>query len=189
MTSLRPPAGSGNAIFGAGSVGLAPVMAALIVGCTTIVAVDVRTSRLSMAEDLGATAAIDGSTEDAVARIIEITGGGADFSLEATASPAVLRQAVECLAPTGTCGLIGAAAFGTEVTLDMASILIPGRTLRGLVEGDSIPQLFIPRLAELWKQGRFPVERIVATYDFEAIDQAVTDAEDGVVIKPVLRMA
>ena len=57
------------------------------------------------------------------------------------------------------------------------------------MEGDSIPQLFIPRLVELWKQGRFPVERIVATYDFDAIDQAVRDAEAGVVIKPVLRMA
>jgi aryl-alcohol dehydrogenase len=188
LTSLRPPAGSSIAIFGAGSVGLAAVMAARIVGCTTIIAVDIRPQRLRIAEELGATHSIDGSTEEAVARIIEITGGGADYSLEATASPVVLRQAVECLAPTGTCGLIGAAAFGTEVSLDMNSILIPGRTLRGLVEGDSIPQLFIPRLVELWKQGRFPVERIVATYDFEAIDQAVRDAETGVVIKPVLRM-
>ena len=71
----------------------------------------------------------------------------------------------------------------------MNSILIPGRTVRGLVEGDSIPQLFIPRLVELWKQGRFPVDRIVTTYDFDAIDQAVHDAETGAVIKPVLRMA
>ena len=119
---------------------------------------------------------------------MEITGGGADFSLEVTASPRVLRQALECLAPAGVCGLIGAAAFGTEASLDMNSILIPGRTVRGLVEGDSIPQLFIPRLVELWRQGSFPVERIVSTYDFDAIEQAVHDAHAGKVIKPVLVM-
>ena len=58
-----------------------------------------------------------------------------------------------------------------------------------LVEGDSIPQLFIPRLVELWRQGKFPVDRIVSTYDFDAIDQAVHDAEAGKVIKTVLVMS
>jgi aryl-alcohol dehydrogenase len=189
LNSLRPPAGSSIAVFGAGSVGLAAIMAAALSGCTTIIAVDLVPARLEMALSLGATHAIDARTEDAVARIREITGGGADFSLEVTASPKVLRQALECLAPTGVCGLIGAAAFGTEASLDMNSILIPGRTVRGLVEGDSIPQLFIPRLVELWRQGKFPVERIISTYDFDNIDQAVHDAETGAVIKPVLRMS
>ncbi len=189
LNSLRPPAGSSIAVFGVGSVGLAAIMAAALSGCTTIIAIDLKASRLQVARDLGATHTIDATTEDTVDRIKELTAGGADYSLEVTASPKVLRQAVECLAPTGQCGLIGAAAFGTEVTLDMNSILIPGRTVRGLVEGDSIPQLFIPRLVELWRQGRFPVDRIVASYDFDAIDQAVHDAETGIVIKPVLRMA
>jgi len=189
LNALRPPAGSSIAIFGAGSVGLAAIMAAALSGCTTIVAVDLVDSRLELARELGSTHSVDAKHEDAVARIREITAGGADFSLEVTASPKVLRQAVECLAPTGQCGLIGAAAFGTDVALDMNSILIPGRTVRGLVEGDSIPQLFIPRLVELWKQGKFPVDRIIALYDFDAIDQAVQDAEHGRVIKPVLRMA
>ncbi len=189
LNSLRPPAGSSIAVFGAGSVGLAATMAAVLSGCTTIIAVDLKSQRLEVARDLGATHVIDASSEDAVQRIVEITKGGADYSLEVTASPKVLRQAVECLAPTGQCGLIGAAAFGTEVALDMNSILIPGRTVRGLVEGDSIPQLFIPRLVELWRQGKFPVDRIVATYDFDLIERAVHDAENGAVIKPVLQMA
>jgi aryl-alcohol dehydrogenase len=188
LNSLRPPAGSSIAVFGAGSVGLAAIMAAALSGCTTIIAVDLVPARLEMALSLGATHSIDARTQDATAEILKLTGGGADFSLEVTASPKVLRQAVECLAPTGVCGLIGAAAFGTEVLLDMNSILIPGRTVRGLVEGDSIPSLFIPRLVELWRQGRFPVDQIVSTYDFDAINQAVRDAEAGSVIKPVLRM-
>ena len=101
LNSLRPPAGSSIVVFGAGSVGLAAVMAANLSGCTTIIAVDLVPARLEKARELGATHTIDGRTEDSVARIIEITGGGADFSLECTASPKVLRQALECLAPIG----------------------------------------------------------------------------------------
>ncbi len=189
LNSLRPPAGSSIAIFGAGSVGLAAVMAASLSGCATIIAIDLLPARLEKARELGATHTINGGTDDAVAGIAEITSGGADFSLEVTASPKVLRQALECLAPAGVCGLIGAAAFGTEVSLDMNSILVPGRTVRGLVEGDSIPGVFVPRLVDLWRQGKFPVDRIVSTYAFEAIDQAVHDAESGKVIKPVLVMS
>ena len=103
------------------------------------------------------------------------------------ASPRVFRQAVECTAPTGVCGLIGAPAFGTDVAFDMNSILVFGRTIRGIVEGDSVPSVFLPRLIELWRQGRFPVERFMTFYDFDQIERAARDAEAGEVIKPVLR--
>ncbi|HEY1479161.1 MAG TPA: NAD(P)-dependent alcohol dehydrogenase, partial [Gaiellales bacterium] len=154
INALRAPAGSSIAVFGTGTVGLAAVLGAVVAGCTTIIGIDVNPSRLALARELGATHVIAATTEDAVERIRAITGAGVDFSLETTASPAVLRQAVECTAPTGICGLIGAPAFGTEVSLDMNSILTAGRTLRGIVEGDSVPGLFLPRLVELWQQGR-----------------------------------
>jgi Zn-dependent alcohol dehydrogenase len=111
-----------------------------------------------------------------------------DFTLETSGSPAVFRQAVDCLAPTGVCGLIGAPAFGTEVTFDMNTILVGGRTIRGIVEGDSVPQVFLPTLIALWKDGRFPMERIMRFYDFDQIDEAAQDAAAGRVIKPVLLM-
>jgi aryl-alcohol dehydrogenase len=101
----------------------------------------------------------------------------------------VLRQAVESLAPMGVCGVLGAAAFGTEVSLDMNSILVAGRSIRGIVEGDCVPQEFIPRLLHLWELGRFPVGEIMRFYDFDQIEQAARDAEAGVVVKPVLRMS
>ncbi|MGH2930332.1 MAG: NAD(P)-dependent alcohol dehydrogenase, partial [Solirubrobacteraceae bacterium] len=62
-----------------------------------------------------------------------------------------------------------------------------GRTVHGIVEGESVPEVFLPRLIELWRQGRFPVERIMTHYDFDEIDRAAEDAEQGRVIKPVLR--
>ena len=115
-------------------------------------------------------------------------GRVADFSLETTASPEVLRQAVDCTAPVGVCGLIGVAALGTEVSPDMHTLLAGGRTIRGIVEGDSIPSVFLPVLMALWEQRRFPVERMIEYYGFDQIDQAVAAAESGGVVKAVLRM-
>jgi Zn-dependent alcohol dehydrogenase len=144
---------------------------------------------LDLARELGATHAIDARAADAGSVVIESTAGGVDLTLETTGSPAVFRQAVDCLAPTGTCGLIGAPAFGTEVSLDVNTILVGGRTVRGIVEGDSVPQLFLPTLMRLWADGRFPVDRLMQFYDFDRIDEAAADAAAGRVIKPVLRMS
>lgn len=189
LNTLRPSAGSSLAIFGAGSVGLSAVMAAAVVGCTTVIAVDLNQERLDLAEELGATHVINGTQGDTVARIQELTGGlGVDYSIETTAVPAVLRQAVDALNQGGTCGLIGAAALGTEVSLDMSSLLF-GRSVRGIVEGDSIPHAFIPKLVELYKQGRFPFDKLIKAYPFSEINQAVEDSEKGITLKPVLTFA
>lgn len=189
LNTLRVQAGSSLAVFGTGAVGLSAVLAGVIAGCTTIIGIDLRPARLALARELGATHTIDAGERDAVEAIREITGAGVDFSLETTASPKVFRQAVDCTAPAGVCGLIGAPAFGTEVSLDMNTILVAGRTVRGIVEGDSVPGVFLPKLVRLWEQGRFPVERLMTWYDFDQIDEAARDAESGKTIKAVLRMA
>ena len=185
---LRPPAGSSFVAFGAGAVGLASVMSAKIAGCTTIIAVDVREPRLALAREVGATHIVDASSENALDAVRRITGGGAEYSLEATGVPQVLRTAVDCLAPTGEAGVVGAPAFGTEVTLDVNTILVGGRVVRGIVEGESVPSQFLPRLVELWRRGSFPVDRMMTFYDFDQIERASRDAEVGNAIKPVLRI-
>jgi len=185
MNALQPKAGESIAVFGAGSVGMSAIMAAAAVGCGKIVAVDINESRLETAKALGATHAVDSNAENPVEKIIEITGDGAQYSLECTGVPAVVRQAVECLRLTGVAGTMGVAPLGTEITLDMASILF-GRTLRGIIEGDSIPDIFIPRLVDLWKQGRFPFDKLVKTYPLSDIEKAAHDSESGAVLKAVL---
>jgi aryl-alcohol dehydrogenase len=189
LNVMKPDSGSSIAIFGAGAVGLAAVMAAKVAGCTTIVVVDLRTSRLELSRGLGATHIVDGSKDDALEAIRSHTAGGSDFSLEATGSPVALRAAIDCLAPTGIAGVIGAPAFGTEASFDVNHLLTGGRVIRGIVEGESIPTKFLPRLIELWQRGEFPVERMMTFYDFDQIDQAAHDAETGRVIKPVLRIS
>ncbi len=188
LNTLKAPPGSSLAVFGTGAVGLAAVLAGVVAGCTTIVGVDPNPARLALAREFGATHVVDAGVEDAAEAIRTVTGAGADFSIEASGLPGVFRQAVDCTAPTGVCGLIGAPAFGTEVLLDVNTILVGGRTIRGIVEGDSVPQAFLPRLVRLWEQGRFPVDRMMRFYDFDRIEEAVHDAESGRVIKPVLQM-
>jgi aryl-alcohol dehydrogenase len=58
-----------------------------------------------------------------------------------------------------------------------------------LFEGDSIPEIFIPRLIDLYTQGLFPFDRLIRQYPFEEINQAAHDSEEGRVFKPVLMMA
>jgi aryl-alcohol dehydrogenase len=189
VNTLRPRAGSSIAIFGAGGVGLSAVMGAVICGCEPIIAVDVRPGRLELARELGATNTVNAAEADPVEAIQEITGGGVDTSLEASGVPGVLRQAVDVLAADSVCGLVGAPPLGTEEALDVNGLLSTGRTVRGVVEGHSVPQTFIPELVDLWRDGRLPIDRLVRAYDFDQINEAADAALAGDVVKPVLRMS
>jgi aryl-alcohol dehydrogenase len=188
INAVRPPAGSSIAIFGAGGVGLAAVMGAVICGCDPIVVVDVRASRLELALELGATHTINAAQVDPVEAINELTGGVA-ASLEASGVPGVLRQAVDVLAPDAICGLIGAPPLGTEEHFDVNALLSTGKIVRGLVEGHSVIETFIPQLVDFWRKGKLPIERLVRVYDFDQINEAGADALAGEVVKPVLLMS
>lgn len=186
INALKPGAGSSIAVFGAGSVGLAAVMAARVVGCATIIAVDLNAQRLELARELGATDVLHAAAGDTVAAIRALTGGeGVQYSLECTGLAKVVRQAVDALRLTGICGTIGVAPLGTEITLDMNAILF-GRTVRGIIEGDSVPELFIPQLIELWRQGRFPFDRLVEYFPLSEIETAAAASERGEVLKAIL---
>ncbi len=89
--------------------------------------------------------------------------------------------------PAGTCVLVGTARAGTEVTVEMPFIQ-NGRSLRGVVQGDSVPKVFIPQLVDYVMAGQFPLEKLITFYDFADINRAAAEASAGKTIKPVLRM-
>lgn len=189
MNALKIGAGKSFAVFGTGSVGLAAVMAARVVGATTIIAVDMNDERLAFAKSVGATHTFNPQRDDVVAAIMAITGAGVNFSLDTTALMPVVRNAVLCLAPRGTCGILGASPMGTELQLDEVHFMSGGRRLVGIVEGAANPDTFIPLLVDLYAKGLFPFDRMVRFYPFAQINEAIADSEAGRAIKPIVRIS
>src|SRR5690606_37409554 len=144
--------------------------------------------RLDLAKELGATHVVNSKETDPVEAIREITGGGADFSLEAAGRPDVLRQSIEALATLGACGIVGAAPMGAEAKFDINDVMIPGKRIQGIIEGESVPEIVIPNLIELHAQGRFPFDRLVEFYTLDQINEAAKDSEKGQTVKPIIRM-
>jgi aryl-alcohol dehydrogenase len=181
MNSLKVSAGASIAIFGTGAVGLAAVMAARLVGADPIIGVDIRPKRLKLALKLGATHAIDNRRHDITLRIAEITDSGVDYVVETTGSPKMHQLAIDVLNPHGVVALLTGES-GTDS-------LPEGRKTLGIIQGDAVPQNFIPKLIELYQAGQFPFDRLVKFYDFSDINQAIGDAKHGDTIKPVLRIS
>ncbi len=188
LNTMQPMPGDALAVFGVGAVGLSGLMAAKIAGCDPIIAIDIHPKRLELARGLGATHVLDHSGRtDIVREVHKITGAGVRFSLETSAQPSVLREAIEALMPGGTCVLLGSARSGTDVSFDMQFLQF-GRTVRGVIQGESNPQTFIPKLVEFLLQGRMPIERMITFYPLDDINRAAQHSSNGTTIKPVLRM-
>jgi aryl-alcohol dehydrogenase len=188
LNVMKPRAGDSFVVFGVGAVGLSGLLAAKIAGCEPIIAVDVHEHRLALARELGATHTINHNNgTDVVAEIRKITGLGARYTLETSALPAVFREAVDALMPAGTCILLGSARKGTEATFE-TPFLQNGRTVRGVIQGDSVPKEFIPQLVDYIVAGRFPVEKMITFYSLSDINRAAAESSAGKTVKPVLRM-
>jgi len=187
LNALNPSAGSAIAIFGAGAVGLSAVMGAVVANCTTIIAIDVKENRLKLAKELGATHVINASELDPVEEIKKLTGAGIAYVLETSGVPDVLVQAINSSKPGGEIGIIGSPALGVTIPVDV-SFMLDNRTLRGIIQGHSNFDIFIPRLIELYKQGKFPFDKLVTFYEFDQINQAAKDSENGTTLKAVMRL-
>ena len=188
LNVLRPSTDVTLAVSGSGGVGFAAIMAAAAVSVETIIAIDVVDSRLELADELGASHVVNAARDNARQRLLQITGGrGVDAVIETTGNVAVLESMIECLAPAGTCFVIGAPRAGSRAGFDV-NALIPGRSIRGVTLGDSDPTSFIPQLLALHRLGRFPLDRLQRRYPFEDINRAGHEAASGHAIKPVLMM-
>jgi aryl-alcohol dehydrogenase len=184
IEALKVGYGDTIAVFGTGGVGLSAVMAARLVGARRIVAVDLNRERLELAREVGATDCIPADEEGVADKVRAVTGRGVDFSFNTTTVPGVHTWALEVLAMNGTAGFV--AAPRGEWAPKMFAMLAGGRQLRGILGGDAHPGLFIPKLTDYWRQGRFPFDRLLTFYPFAEIDRAFADAHSGRAIKPVL---
>jgi aryl-alcohol dehydrogenase len=177
--------GTSVAVYGAGAVGLSAIMAAAAAGATQVIAVDRHLARLELARQLGATELVhtEGLSTDPGQAVQDLTHGGAVTALDTTGAASVISSAVTGLRTRGVLGLVSMAS--SDIVLP-GDALATGKTVTGLLEGDAVPRILIPRLIELWANGLLPFDRLIKTYSMNDINQAEADMSSGLTIKPVL---
>lgn len=188
LNTAKPDPGESVVIIGAGAVGLAAIMAARNTPATTIIAMDLQESRLELAREFGATHTVNTRDKDIVEAVNEICGGPADYVIDCTGSIKVIEQAADAVGLMGTFILVGGAPAEARFSLDHMRTLF-GKTVVGTLGGSSNSRTLIPALIELYKQGRFPFDRLVKFYGFDDLDQAIADAHEGGTIKAVLQVS
>jgi aryl-alcohol dehydrogenase len=188
LNGLKPEPGSTIAIFGTGSVGLAAMMAAKIAGCTKVIGIDINDNRLEIAKDLGATHVINSKNVDVLEEIKKITNNkGVNYTVDTTGVPAVMKTSIEVLAIGGVAAPVATTPKPIEVN-PLNDLTFYNRSIKGVLMGNSIPQLTIPQLIEFFESGSFPINKLVEFYKFDDINQASEDSLSGKVIKPILIM-
>tara|TARA_A100001391_G_scaffold23304_4_gene12829 strand:+ start:27860 stop:28978 length:1119 start_codon:yes stop_codon:yes gene_type:complete len=188
LRSMKVRAGMPIAVFGAGTVGMAAIMAAKIAGANPIIAVDVNDGRLELAKELGATHAFNGK-DGAADKIKELCPQGLGYVFDTTGINKVIEEAWSLLAPKGICGIVGASNPADNLTFNEAEFMGNGRTVMGILGGDSDVGSFLVELLDYHVKGQFPFEKLIGYFDFSEINEAIEASENGSVVKPVLKIS
>jgi aryl-alcohol dehydrogenase len=188
LRSMKVRAGMPIAVFGAGTVGMAAIMAAKIAGADPIIAVDVNDTRLALAKELGATHAYNGR-DDAIGKIRALVPQGLGYAFDTTGINTVIEEAWSLLAPKGICGIVGASPPADNLTFNETAFMGGGRTVMGILGGDSDVGPFLTQLLDYHVKGQFPFEKLIGYFEFGQINEAIHASEDGSVVKPVLRIS
>ena len=155
--------GSTVVVIGAGGVGLNVVQGAALVGAGRIVVVDRRPAALEMARRFGATETLDASDAalgDVAKAVRRMTGGGVDYAFEVVGLPATIAQAWDCLAPGGRAVVVGLTKPRDQVTL--RADFLSEKALLGCIFGSSVPRVDVPRVLDLYRQGRLKLDELAA---------------------------
>ena len=186
LRSLEAKAGETLVVLGAGAVGLSAIMGGKIAGCSTIIAVEPQEDRRAVAMELGATHTLDGQG-DVATQVREIIPRGADMVIDSSGFMPVVEQSVNMIANRGRIGMIAVpGSLDAQLPLPVVQWVTQGGTARGIVEGDSLPDEFLPQLIGWHKQGMLPLEKFSKTYQLAEINRAIEDAHTGKAIKAVL---
>ena len=180
--------GTSVAVFGAGGIGLNAIQGAALAGAERIIAVDLEDKKLEFAQQFGATHTINPSTDgDAVEKIRELTGGGADYALECIGVPEVILQAYNCVRKGGTAVVVGVSRMDGTITLPTFMLPFQEKVLTGSMYGSGRPNIDFPRLLALYRANRLKLDELVTkTYSIDQINEAFADMQKGVNARGVL---
>lgn len=180
--------GSSIAIFGVGGVGLCTLMAAGLMGCSPIIAIDVQPSKLEMARNLGATHLINTRYRGPLSRILNISGKGVDYAIEAAGERAAMEQAYKSIHDRGVALIAGNLARGKKISIDPFD-LIQGKRIVGSWGGGTNPDKDIPHYVKLYLSGKINLGSLIShRYSLEAINDALAPFEAGQTAKVLIEM-
>lgn len=189
LNVARPTADTSVAVFGAGGIGLSAIQGARIAGATTIIAVDIHEAKLDLARTMGATHVVDGSREDASARIRSLTGGlGVHIAIEAAGVLTSARSALEATRNGGHVVLVGLQR--PDATLDLSplsDLILSQRSITGVSMGASDPRRDIPAYAAMAEAGRLDLGALVsAQIGLDDITDAYEALRGGTIVRSVV---
>jgi Zn-dependent alcohol dehydrogenase len=187
INTTRMKAGESIVVYGCGGVGLSAIMGAKLAGAGIIIAVDKLEHKLKMAKELGADYVIDASAEDPKAKVMELTGGGADYALECIGNVDVMAQAFGSIHSGGKCIIVGMAPLVSMFTAAPYEFLL-GKTVTGAVQGDIIAPVDVPRYVDLFMAGKLPLNKLISkTYSLNQVNEAFEALQKGEVLRSVVK--
>jgi Zn-dependent alcohol dehydrogenase len=181
-------AGSTVLVIGCGGVGLNVIQGAAVLGAARIVAVDVRDNKLDLAKQFGATHCINGSREDVVAKVRELTGGyGADYAFEVVSQPKTIEQAYEAVRKGGVAMIVGMAPVGAQLTIDPLAMMRTSKVIMGTSYGHIRPLIDFPRILELYRGGKLKLRELISrTFRLEEVNDALRALGAGEVARGII---
>ena len=180
--------GDSVAVIGCGGVGDGSIAGAQLAGATRIIAVDKDPKKLEWARDFGATHTVNASESDPVEAIRDLTGGfGADVVIDAVGVPATYKQAFYARDLAGTVVLVGVPTPEMTLELPLLDVFARGGALKSSWYGDCLPSRDIPVLADLYQQGRLPLQKFVTEeIALDQVEEAFSRMERGDVLRSVV---
>jgi S-(hydroxymethyl)glutathione dehydrogenase/alcohol dehydrogenase len=188
VNAARVEAGSSVLVIGCGGVGLNVVQGARLAGAGKIIACDLLDNKLEYAQDFGATHTLNAKRDDVVKRVRELTDGrGADYAFDAIGGEATTLQIVEAIRPGGTAVIVGMAAMSVRAPIGPYYMALQEKTLKGTMYGSIRPNIDIPRLVDLYLDGRLKVDELISrTYSLDEINEGFEALRSGQVARGVV---
>jgi Zn-dependent alcohol dehydrogenase len=188
VNTAKVELGSSVVVFGAGGVGLNVVQGAMLAGARQVIAVDLLANKLEAATAFGATHTLDASRDDVVGEVLRLTDGrGADYAFDASGAVPAIEQGPTVIRRAGTLVLVGLPPSGVRVSFDGVAIADGALRILGSKVGSARPQVDIPALVELYRQGRLKLDELISgRWPLEGINDAVASAERGEALRPVI---
>jgi len=189
INTAKVQAGDNVVVFGLGGIGLNVVQGARMVGADKIIGVDINPARRALAEKFGMTHFVNPNevAGDLVPYLVELTGGGADYSFECVGSVKLMRQALECCHKGwGTSIIIGVAGAGEEIATRPFQ-LVTGRNWRGSAFGGAKGRSDVPKIVDWYMNGKINIDDLIThTMPLERINEAFDLMHHGESIRSVV---